>query len=111
LHFGNSKKGDLTLCDVHGSKYFIKDEHYDLNASSVSLKLVSSREHVPPLSLNLSVKTNGMIRMTWSYQDPNRTRPFEVPNDIVDLSQFNDSKTLKIGDFIKLDNHSKVHSD
>ena len=99
------------MCDVHGSKYFIKDDHYDLTASSVSLKLVSSREHVPPLSLNLSVKTNGMIRMTWSYQDPNRTRPFEVPNDIVDLSQFNDSKTLKIGDFIKLDNHSKVHSD
>lgn len=46
--------------------------------------------------------------MKWSYQDPNRTRPFEVPNDIVDLSQLKNSDILKIGDFIKLDNHSDI---
>jgi len=84
LHFGNSKKGDVTLCDVHGSKYYIKGQDYDLSKSSVVLNLMSTREHVAPLYLNLSIKTNGLIHMKWTYQ--NKTSPFQVPDDIVNLT-------------------------
>lgn len=67
---------------------------------------------VPNLHLNISVKANGMIQLKWNYadKDTKMRKPFEVPDDIVTLSNLKESTTHNVSDYVTLDNFAEGSS-